>query len=143
MVKWKAVGELVMVWGLITIIQVTKETHAQQCGTLYWVLTAAQLPVTIIATLYGARQLLSQHRARVAGAHPLGEYEAGELQWNQKNVAIYPLYSLVAGIMGGLLGIGGALVLGPVLLEVGVPPQVWRGDWDGRAGENHRLVSMY
>lgn len=134
MVKWKALRDLMVVWGLITAIQVAKETHAEQCGLLYWLLTGAQLPVCVGATLYGARQLLSQHRARVAGGHPLGEYEVGELQWNQKNVAVFPLYSLVAGVMGGLLGIGGALVLGPVLLEVGVPPQVGRGGVLGGKG---------
>eukprot|EP00475_Leptophrys_vorax_P025859 TRINITY_DN36193_c0_g4_i1.p1 TRINITY_DN36193_c0_g4~~TRINITY_DN36193_c0_g4_i1.p1 ORF type:complete len:354 (+),score=25.80 TRINITY_DN36193_c0_g4_i1:147-1064(+) len=40
------------------------------------------------------------------------------------NDLIFALSALVAGWMGGLLGIGGGMVMGPVLLELNVPPQV-------------------
>lgn len=44
----------------------------------------------------------------------------------------WPLYKLVfycacgtaAGMLGGLLGLGGAFMLGPMFLEMGIPPQV-------------------
>jgi len=31
---------------------------------------------------------------------------------------------VLAGIVGGLLGLGGGFILGPLFLEMGVPPQV-------------------
>lgn len=31
---------------------------------------------------------------------------------------------MVAGIVGGLLGLGGGFIMGPLFLELGVPPQV-------------------
>ncbi|KAM1965519.1 hypothetical protein ACFX15_045844 [Malus domestica] len=31
---------------------------------------------------------------------------------------------IIAGIFGGLLGLGGGFILGPVILELGIPPQV-------------------
>lgn len=31
---------------------------------------------------------------------------------------------ILAGVVGGLLGLGGGFILGPLFLELGVPPQV-------------------
>ena len=37
---------------------------------------------------------------------------------------IFPVAALLAGVLGGLFGIGGGLLMNPVLLQIGVPPQV-------------------
>ena len=37
---------------------------------------------------------------------------------------LYCLCGVLAGIVGGLLGLGGGFILGPLFLELGVPPQV-------------------
>jgi len=39
-------------------------------------------------------------------------------------LALYSFFGISAGIVGGLLGIGGGFVMGPLFLELGVPPQV-------------------
>lgn len=39
-------------------------------------------------------------------------------------LVFYCLIGVLAGIVGGLLGLGGGFILGPVFLELGVPPQV-------------------
>lgn len=36
----------------------------------------------------------------------------------------YCFFGIVAGIVGGLLGLGGGFIMGPLFLELGVPPQV-------------------
>lgn len=37
---------------------------------------------------------------------------------------VYCFFGVVAGIVGGLLGLGGGFIMGPMFLELGVPPQV-------------------
>ena len=37
---------------------------------------------------------------------------------------MYPLLAIFAGIMGGLLGIGGGMIVSPILMELGVIPTV-------------------
>lgn len=37
---------------------------------------------------------------------------------------VYSFLGLVAGMVGGLLGLGGGFILGPLFLEMGIPPQV-------------------
>lgn len=37
---------------------------------------------------------------------------------------LFPLAAFVTGALSGLFGIGGGLLLNPVLLQIGIPPQV-------------------
>merc|ERR1719387_2753885 len=46
--------------------------------------------------------------------------EEGVLQWTQTNLWLYPLMSTVAGFLGGFLGIGGGIIMGPMLIELGM-----------------------
>lgn len=49
--------------------------------------------------------------------------EAGtNFKWHQ--LVFYCCYGVVAGMVGGLLGLGGGFILGPLFLELGIPPQV-------------------
>jgi uncharacterized membrane protein YfcA len=38
-------------------------------------------------------------------------------------VYVFPVAALLTGVMSGLFGIGGGLLLNPVLLQIGVPPK--------------------
>lgn len=40
------------------------------------------------------------------------------------NRLIFPLMALMAGILGGLFGIGGGMLISPLLLQVGTAPEV-------------------
>lgn len=44
----------------------------------------------------------------------------GEIRWTSKSVLIFPMISIAAGVIGGLLGLGGGIIIGPLLLEMGV-----------------------
>lgn len=39
-------------------------------------------------------------------------------------LVVYCACGVLAGIVGGLLGLGGGFIMGPLFLELGVPPQV-------------------
>jgi hypothetical protein len=39
-------------------------------------------------------------------------------------LVLYCACSIVAGVVGGLLGLGGGFILGPIFLELGIPPHV-------------------
>ena len=52
------------------------------------------------------------------------EFLEGDIKWTTKYVTLIPLIFFTAGLVAGLLGIGGGLVVGPLLLEMGVNPLV-------------------
>ena len=49
----------------------------------------------------------------------------GDLVWTPRTAALYPLGALAAGVGAGLLGLGGGMVVGPLLLALdNLPAQV-------------------
>lgn len=40
------------------------------------------------------------------------------------NKLVFPLMALLAGILGGVFGIGGGMLINPLLLQVGIAPEV-------------------
>ena len=48
----------------------------------------------------------------------------GDIRWDRRTTIIYPAISWVAGFFAGLFGIGGGIVKGPLMLQMGVLPSV-------------------
>eukprot|EP00938_MAST-03A_sp_MAST-3A-sp1_P002117 g2117.t1 len=81
----------------------------------YWLLTFSVFPVCLAVTFWVGRDLRRLHQRKVELGY---KYLPGMVQWNSKNSIVYPLCCFFAGCAAGLLGIGGGLVLGPMLLEM-------------------------
>lgn len=47
-----------------------------------------------------------------------------ETNWRVLQLILYCATGVLAGMVGGLLGLGGGFILGPLFLELGIPPQV-------------------
>ena len=60
-----------------------------------------------------------RHAEKVCASYA---FETGDISWTGRNVWLYPILSAFAGGMGGLLGIGGGMIMGPLLLELGMCP---------------------
>lgn len=83
-------------------------------GFVYWLCVFVPL-VLLGAAFYSNREKLRQ----------IAEEDPSKLTftWNQNTSVIYPMVAVVAGAAAAMLGIGGGLVLGFVLYEVGLVPQ--------------------
>ncbi|KAK8651239.1 hypothetical protein V6N13_140848 [Hibiscus sabdariffa] len=120
--RWKRLMVLVIVWVLFTVIQVIKN-DVVPCSTMYWVLFFLQFPVSLLVFGYEAITLYKDHKKRMS----TGETETicqASIQWTPLNIAFCALCGVLGGTVGGLLGSGGGFILGPLLLEIGVIPQV-------------------
>lgn len=49
--------------------------------------------------------------------------DAGEVT-RGRALTVFPGMALVAGLLGGMLGIGGGMIMNPLLIETGMHPQV-------------------
>lgn len=47
-----------------------------------------------------------------------------QTDWKVHQLILYCLGGVMGGVVGGLLGLGGGFILGPLFLELGLPPQV-------------------
>merc|ERR1719191_2584843 len=84
------------------------------CSAMYWLHKVAMLLICAIFTYAGARTINGRETSTT---------EEGLIEWTPKNLILYPIYAAVAGFLGGFLGIGGGIIMGPLLLELGMVPE--------------------
>ncbi|KAL5558809.1 hypothetical protein UlMin_035020 [Ulmus minor] len=115
-VYWKELGLLVFVWVAFLALQIAKN-YTTTCSTVYWILNLMQIPVSVAVSLYEAINLYKGRRV-IASAGTDGT------NWRVYQLVLYCASGVLAGVVGGLLGLGGGFIMGPMFLEMGVPPQV-------------------
>ncbi|KAF5208310.1 Sulfite exporter TauE/SafE family protein [Thalictrum thalictroides] len=115
-VYWTELGLLCLVWVAFLALQIAKN-NTHDCSTAYWVLNLLQVPVAVGVTLYEAIGLYRGNKV----IESKGDIDTN---WKVHQLILYCACGVLAGIVGGLLGLGGGFILGPLFLELGIPPQV-------------------
>nr|AEI72271.1 hypothetical protein [Citrus trifoliata] len=115
-IYWKELGLLVAVWVIVLALQIAKN-YTATCSVLYWVLNFLQIPVAGGVSAYEAVALYKGRRT-IASKGDVGT------NWRPHQLVFYCACGITAGVVGGLLGLGGGFILGPLFLELGIPPQV-------------------
>ncbi|KAK7318890.1 hypothetical protein RJT34_03597 [Clitoria ternatea] len=115
-VRWKELGILFSVWILVLALQIGKN-YTKTCSAIYWVLNLLQVPITVGTTSYEA-MLLYKGRRVIASK---GDQQTN---WRVLQLILYCTCGILGGIIGGLLGLGGGFILGPLFIGLGIPPQV-------------------
>ncbi|KAK0572183.1 hypothetical protein LWI29_027458 [Acer saccharum] len=115
-VYWKELGLLVFVWLAFLGLQIAKH-YTTTCSVVYWVLNLLQIPVSVGVSMYEAVSLYQGRRVIASKGEDGKSFSVYQL-------VSYCIFGVLAGIVGGLLGLGGGFIMGPLFLELGVPPQV-------------------
>lgn len=84
---------------------------------LFFFLVFLQIPVAFGASAYEAIGLYKGRRI-IASKGDV------RMTWRIHQLVLYCFVGILAGVVGGLLGLGGGFILGPLFLELGIPPQV-------------------
>lgn len=94
----------------------------QPCGSLvYWATALSIVPlVAAVAAAVGTR-LIRQHARRELGGYAWAQ---GDVHWTHRSTAHYSSVCSLAGLFAGMFGVGGGIVKGPLMLEMGVLPDV-------------------
>jgi hypothetical protein len=101
--------------GVDSIVGITCE------APVYGVLVVVQfLWLFSFALIFGWVAHTSQAK-RVAVDYP---FLPGDPIWDWHALKLYGLFTFLAGIIAGLIGIGGGMVLGPMMLIMGIDPRV-------------------
>ncbi|XP_075479102.1 sulfite exporter TauE/SafE family protein 3-like [Primulina tabacum] len=115
-VLWKEVGILFAVWTIILVLHISKDFTAL-CSPTYWTVTLLQIPVAIGPFGYQAVCLYQ-------GLKVVESTGDTKIVWTVPKLILCCICGMLSGIVGGLLGLGGGFIIGPLLLELGIPPQV-------------------
>lgn len=84
---------------------------------MFYSIILFQIPVACGVSGYEAVSLYKGRRVIASKG------EAGT-NFKVHSLILYCCVGILAGIVGGLLGLGGGFILGPLFLELGIPPQV-------------------
>ncbi|KAK8587565.1 hypothetical protein V6N13_086545 [Hibiscus sabdariffa] len=115
-IYWKELSLLVYVWIGFLVVQIIKE-YLQTCSVMYWIVNSLQIPIAASVTVFEAICLYKGRRVIASKGKEV-------TNWKIYQILLYCSCGIIAGVVGGLLGLGGGFILGPLFLELGIPPQV-------------------
>ncbi|XP_078181330.1 sulfite exporter TauE/SafE family protein 5-like [Carex rostrata] len=119
-IPWKDLVVLVMVWMCFFVLHALIGDEygkgvisIKPCGVTYWLITLSQVPIAIGFTSYILYTKRKEHDT------------ASAIKPNLELLPMYafPVAAILMGALSGLFGIGGGLLLNPVFLQIGLPPQ--------------------
>merc|ERR1712176_664569 len=87
----------------------------------YYVLIGCQFAWTFGFAIFYALKLMRETQGKKSVAYP---FHAQDVLWDFQKTRFYSFFTFVAGIVAGLIGIGGGMVLGPLMLVMGIYPRV-------------------
>ena len=118
--------KLCLLFALVTIIDLLQGSPdgsgggpigLETCGsTCYWVSEGVIFLIILLFSIHVRSTIL--HRQNSVGLI------VSEVHWDERNTVSYPCFSIVAGLVAGMFGIGGGIVKGPLMLALGVHPSV-------------------
>ncbi|KAL8216963.1 hypothetical protein R6Q57_023800 [Mikania cordata] len=120
--RWKMLMTLIVVWILFLALQIIKNDLVV-CSNSYWLVTIIQFPVALVVFGYECVKLYRKSKKRKNTGNPESVCEAA-IDWTAPHLMFCAFCGILGGTVGGLLGSGGGFILGPLLLEIGVMPQV-------------------
>ncbi|XP_019057977.1 PREDICTED: uncharacterized protein LOC104813356 isoform X2 [Tarenaya hassleriana] len=123
---WMKLGVLVLVWTSFFVIYLLRGNKdgkgiisIKPCGVEYWILLSLQIPLALVFTK------LALSRGEVLQEHsPSNHKKQEDLSVDRSTKLMFPVMSFLAGLLGGVFGIGGGMLISPLLLQVGIAPEV-------------------
>ena len=136
--KWTSTRQLLLLvglWLLFLLVFVGRDlTPGGPCAPQQLAWLGVQLGIPVVAVGMAARQLKGADADADADADGGGggggaaaerrERLPGDVQWTRSSVVALPCVAALIGLMAGILGLGGGELMAPLLLAIGMLPQV-------------------
>jgi uncharacterized membrane protein YfcA len=90
-------------------------------GVAYWVILLVEIPWVAVFVVLTSHHLHKVYLRKAAVDYP---YVEGDIQWTRKTVALFPLGCALGGLVAGMFGVGGGIITGPIMIEMGIVPEV-------------------
>eukprot|EP01147_Barroeca_monosierra_P006869 gene6869-9523_t len=123
-VPWEKLASLIIVWlgyTCITMLLYQADDVIRPCSPGWIVLLMLSIPYVVGVTFFSGSLLKKQtQRKRVCGY----KFLSGDVIWEGKNLNKYPSLAFFAGVAAAMMGIGGGMVKSPIMLAMGLQPQV-------------------
>jgi len=122
---WLVLGAVWIITLMLIFVRGGKGAHSifgvPFCGTIYWLVSTVAILGLPVVSLLMLRRLVDESEEKQGCGYVFAE---GDVVWTRKTGTKLAVVTVLAGIVAGLIGIGGGMVVGPILLELGFNPQV-------------------
>lgn len=125
--KRNKIGLVVTMFLVVLTINIVKggatfQPLGIQCGSAaFWVAQAVLLLWIFMIAFIARKTLIKDTKRKIAAGY---SYLPEDVKWDERSTVVYPLISTLAGLCGGLFGVGGGIIKGPLMLAMGVHPAV-------------------
>ncbi|CAG9334488.1 unnamed protein product [Blepharisma stoltei] len=93
----------------------------KQCNLLYWCFMAFYLAIYLAISIYCGWKLIVKTERKISVNY---DFDENDVKWELKSTVKIGSIAFLAGIGAGSLGIGGGIIMNPVLIAFGVRPEV-------------------
>ncbi|KAK9808711.1 hypothetical protein WJX72_002354 [[Myrmecia] bisecta] len=126
LVPWMQMLQILVLWGAFLTLQLLKSFHSR-CTAAYFALYGAQALLAGTTSCWFVHQAYKRQiqEAQSQLRRPILKsiYEEPP-EWTMPRLIRASIVALVGGAIAGLLGIGGGMIINPLLLQLGIHPQV-------------------
>eukprot|EP00301_Raphidiophrys_heterophryoidea_P026013 c8868_g1_i1.p1 GENE.c8868_g1_i1~~c8868_g1_i1.p1 ORF type:complete len:566 (+),score=155.35 c8868_g1_i1:210-1907(+) len=127
-VSWPVVFVMSFTWVVVLGCAMLKGGHGTasvagiKCNSgAYWVVLVGAFLIISLVTVFNSIVLNRDFKLKQAINF---EFIKGDVRWSSRNTLLYPMLCIIAGWAAGLLGIGAGMIQSPMMLEMGILPEI-------------------
>ena len=122
LLRWDKLQFILFPFLIMAILSILRESNiVSKCSLLYWILILLFALTVIIFDYFVLLHIEKEYNYRKLINFP---YDAKDINWTRDTIIKLNFIGFIAGFIAGTIGIGGGVVLGPILLDLGIHPIV-------------------
>ncbi|XP_073299123.1 sulfite exporter TauE/SafE family protein 5-like isoform X2 [Primulina huaijiensis] len=109
---WMKLGKLVIIWFSFLLLYLIRGNrygqgiiHVQACGRVYWIISSIQIPIAVAFTAW------ILYRRDGPSTPSASQDDGSEINPCSFHKLMFPMMTLLAGVLGGFFGIGGGMLV--------------------------------
>ena len=122
LLRWDKLKYILVPFLIMAGLSIIRESEiVSKCSSLYWILMFSFLAIVLIYDYYIFNHIETEYNYRKIINFP---YDDRDINWTKETIIKLCFIGFLAGFIAGVIGIGGGVVLGPILLDLGIHPIV-------------------
>jgi uncharacterized membrane protein YfcA len=122
LLRWDKLKYIIIPFLIMAGLSILRESEiVSKCSAIYWILMFSFLAIVLIYDYFIYNHIQTEYSYRKIIGFP---YDDRDINWTNQTIIKLCFIGFLAGFIAGVIGIGGGVVLGPILLDLGLHPIV-------------------
>ena len=122
LLRWDKLQFVLFPFLIMAILSILRESNmVSKCSAIYWVFVIIFIIIVLLFDYLVIIHIEKEYTYRKNINFP---YDEKDINWTKNTIIKLCFIGFLAGFIAGTIGIGGGVVLGPILLDLGIHPIV-------------------